>query len=83
MALIKIDKIVDHLNAEMRKALKETIQKHFPQQAYPIQPHQEREILRTFKNSLARKCNHWPYVPDAYIDIEPEDEPAEIEGNWL
>jgi hypothetical protein len=73
MAQINIEKVVDHLNAEMRKALKETIQKHFPNQAYPNQLHHEREILRTFKNSFSRKCNHWPYVPDAYVEAEPTE----------
>ncbi len=63
MAKIKIEEVVDHLSSEFRKALEETIKEHFQNKDFD-----SREVFRTFKRQVYRKCNVWEEVPDKFID---------------
>lgn len=62
MAKVQIEEIVDHLSHEFRRALKVTLEEHFPDQYFD-----ERAIFRTFKKQVYRKCNIWEDVPGQYV----------------
>lgn len=63
MAKIKIEDVVDHLDSEFRKALEATIQQHFPDSSFD-----SREVFRTFKKMVYRKCNVWEDIPDNLVE---------------
>ena len=65
MAKVKIEDVVDHLSSEFRRALEETIEEHFPNQNFD-----SRDVFRTFKRQVYRKCNVWENVPDQYVEKE-------------
>lgn len=65
MAKVKIEEIVDHLSSEFRRALAETMSEHFPKENFD-----EREIFRTFKRQVYRKCNVWEDVPNDYVELD-------------
>ena len=62
MAKIQIENIVDHLDSEFRKALEATLKEHFPNENFDT-----REVFRTFKRQVYRKCSVWEDVPDRYV----------------
>ncbi|MGO9138125.1 MAG: hypothetical protein ACLP9S_17365 [Syntrophales bacterium] len=62
MARIKVEDVVDHLDREFRGALKDTMQEMFPELEFD-----ERELFRTFKKKVYRKCSIWESVPDHYV----------------
>ncbi|HNW98003.1 MAG TPA: hypothetical protein PKK00_06300 [Bacteroidales bacterium] len=63
MARIKIDSIIDYLDTDLRKALEETIKQHFSDENFD-----NRELFRTFKRNVSKKCSSWEEVPDHFID---------------
>ena len=63
MAKVKIEDVIDHLDTEIRNALAETIKDHFPNQSFD-----ERDVFRTFKRMVGRKCSTWESVPDQYVE---------------
>ena len=63
MAKVKIEEVIDHLDTEIRRALEETIKTHFPNTNFDT-----REVFRTFKRMVGRKCNTWERVPDIYVE---------------
>jgi len=63
MAKVKIEDVVDHLSSEFRRALEETINQHFQNQDFD-----SREVFRTFKRQVYRKCNVWEEVPDRFVE---------------
>lgn len=65
MARVKIEDIIDHLSSEMRKSLRDSVNK-----VIPGVPFDERELFRQFKREITKKCNTWERVPDRYIDSE-------------
>lgn len=65
MAKVKIEDIVDHLDTDLRKALAETIKQHFPNQ-----PFSDRDVFRTFKRMVGRKCSTWETVPSHLVETE-------------
>ena len=65
MAKVKIEDVVDHLSIEFRRALEETIKKHFPNQNFS-----SHEVYRTFIREVYRKCNVWENVPDHVVEKE-------------
>lgn len=65
MARIKVEDVVDHLDSEFRKALEATMQQHFPDKQF-----NSREVFRTFKKMVYRKCNVWEDVPDHLVEKE-------------
>lgn len=64
MAKVKIEEIIDHLDSEIRRALEDTIKNHFPNSNFD-----SREVFRTFKRMVGRKCNTWENVPDNFIEL--------------
>jgi hypothetical protein len=63
MARVKIEEILDHLDSDIRNALQQTLEEHFPDQEF-----NPREVFRTFKRMVSRKCNTWETVPDKYVE---------------
>jgi hypothetical protein len=63
MAKVKIEDIVDHLDSEFMRALEETIKMYFPDKSFD-----RRELFRTFKRNIYRKCNTWEDVPDNFVE---------------
>ncbi|WP_321517594.1 hypothetical protein [uncultured Bacteroides sp.] len=63
MAKVKIEDVVDHLDSEFMCALEETIKMHFPDKSFD-----RRELFRTFKRNIYRKCNTWEDVPDNFVE---------------
>jgi hypothetical protein len=63
MAKIKIEAILDKLDYEMRRALKATLEEHFPDSDFDT-----RAIFRTFKKQVYRKCSTWERVPDNLVE---------------
>jgi len=62
MAKLNIDKVVDHLEDEFRRALQLTIKEHFPDQDFNA-----RAVYKTFKEELYKKCNDWEDIPNKYL----------------
>lgn len=65
MARVKIEDIIDHLSSEMRKSLRDSVNKVIPEVTFD-----ERELFKQFKREVSRKCSTWERVPDRYIDSE-------------
>ncbi|MDY0904533.1 hypothetical protein [Pedobacter sp. CFBP9032] len=65
MAKVKIEEIIDYIDTDIRKALSETIKKHFPNEDF-----NDREVFRTFKRMISRKCSSWENVPDGFVEKE-------------
>jgi hypothetical protein len=63
MAKVKIEDVVDHLSTEFRRALEETLNEHFPNQNFD-----SKDVFRTFKRQVYRKCSVWENVPDQYVE---------------
>ena len=63
MARIKIENIVDHLDSEFRKALRDTVLTAVPDAFVD-----ERDLFRVFKRAVARRCSTWEAVPDRYVE---------------
>lgn len=63
MARIKIEEIIDSLSSEMKKALKESVEKVLPGVNVDSSA-----LFREFKRSVGRKCNTWERVSDSYIE---------------
>lgn len=65
MAKVKIEEIIDHIDSDIRKALSETLKQHFPEESF-----NDREVFRTFKRMISRKCSTWENVPDRFVEKE-------------
>lgn len=65
MARVKIEEIIDHLSTEMRKSLRDSVNKVIPEVTFD-----ERELFRQFKKEVRKKCSTWERVPDQYIDAD-------------
>ncbi len=65
MARIKIEDVFSHLDNQIRRALEATLNEHFPNQN--IDP---RNVFRTFKRQVSRKCNTWENIPDNFVEKE-------------
>lgn len=63
MASVKIEEIIDSLSFEMKKALKESVDKVLPGSSFDSSA-----LFREFKRSVGRKCNTWERVPDNYVE---------------
>jgi hypothetical protein len=63
MAQVKIEEIVDHLEIKMRRALDETIKKHFLDTDI-----ESKEVFKTFKRMVGMKCKTWEDVPDDCVE---------------
>ena len=65
MAQVQVEEIVDHLSSEFRKALKRTIDRHFPDEDYNAH-----QVFRDFRREVRRACSTWEYVPDHCVDSD-------------
>ena len=65
MAQIKIESVIEHLDTEIRNALEATIKEHFPNQSFD-----KRQVFRTFKRMVSRKCKDWEDIPDEFIETK-------------
>lgn len=65
MARVNIEEVVDHLETELRKALKQAVEKTMPDVEF-----NDRELFRNFKRAVGRKCSTWENVPDHYVDAD-------------
>lgn len=63
MARVKVEEIVDHLDREFRRALKDSVTDTMPNANFD-----ERELFRKFKRQIRRRCNTWERVPDRYVE---------------
>ena len=63
MARIKIEEVIDSLSSEMKRALKESVEKVLPGTIVDSST-----LFREFKRSVGRKCNTWERVPDSYVE---------------
>ncbi len=61
MAKIKIEGVMEYLDNDIRKALKETLEQHFPGQHIDIS-----EVFRTFVRTVGRST--WHNIPDRYLE---------------
>lgn len=65
MARVDIEEIIDHLSSEIRRSLKDSVNRVIPGATFD-----ERELFREFKREVRRKCNTWENVPDQYVDSD-------------
>ena len=65
MARVKIEDIIDHLDGDVRKALKLAIEKTIPGAQF-----NDRELFRNFTREVGRKCSTWENVPDHYVETD-------------
>jgi len=63
MARVKIEEIIDHLESDIKKALKQSVEKILPNVHIDSSA-----LFREFKRSVGRKCNTWESVPDCFIE---------------
>ena len=65
MARVRIENIIDHLDYNIRRALKDAVDEVLPGVRCD-----ERELFRAFKRALYRRCSTWERVPDMYVEKE-------------
>ena len=65
MARIKIEAIINHLDYDIRHALRDTVRNILPDAEFD-----EYELFREFKRSVYRKCNTWERVPDTCVETD-------------
>ena len=63
MARIKIERVLEHLDSDIIRALEETLKTHFPNVRFD-----EREVYRTFLRAVDRKCSTWERIPDHFVE---------------
>lgn len=65
MARVKIEEVIDHLSTDMRKALRQAIENTMPDAEFD-----DRELFRSFRRAVGRKCSTWERVPDQYVESD-------------
>ena len=65
MAKIKIEDIIDHLNSETRKALRDAVNEVMDDAEFD-----EYALFRAFKRAISRKCRTWESVPDRCVEAD-------------
>lgn len=65
MARIRVEEVVDHLESEFRKALKNSVRDVIPGADF-----NERELYRKFQRHIGRQCSTWERVPDRYVESD-------------
>lgn len=63
MAKVKIEEVIDYLDTDIRRALKDTVDK-----CCPGNNADAHNLFREFKRAVSRKCSTWENVPDHYIE---------------
>jgi hypothetical protein len=62
VAQVQIEQIVDHLSAEMQRALEQAVQDTIKDAKFD-----SHELFRAFRRAVGRKCSNWESVPDHYV----------------
>lgn len=65
MARVRIEKIIDRLDSELRQALEDAVREVLPDAQFDSY-----ELFRAFSRAVARKCSNWERVPDSCVDRE-------------
>ncbi len=63
MAKIKVEEVIDHLERVFKSGLEETMKEYFPDKPFEI-----KDVYRTFRNKVAKKCSYWENVPDRFVE---------------
>ena len=63
MTRVKIENIIDHLGAKIRRALTEAVNN--VDSDIDVD---ERELYLEFRRAIRRRCSAWEQVPDQYVD---------------
>jgi len=66
MARIKIQNIIERMDYDMRRALRDAVERTLPEMEYL----DDRELFRNFVRAVGRKCSTWERVSDSYVEIE-------------
>lgn len=65
MAKIKIEEIIEYLDSDMKKALKDAVDR-----ASPGNNIDKRALFKEFKRAVGKKCSTWETVPDKYVKLD-------------
>jgi len=63
MARVKIQKIIEHLDYDMKRALEDAISEVLPQANVDRD-----ELYRAFRRAVGRKCSTWVNVSDNDVE---------------
>jgi hypothetical protein len=63
MAQVKIEDLVDHLDAEFKKVLEDTFNQFAPHVSVD-----RNEVFRYFLRRVYQHCSAWEQVPDHLVD---------------
>jgi hypothetical protein len=63
MARVNIENIIDYLDRDIRRALKDAVDKVL----HGVKC-DERKLFRAFKRAVSRRCSAWELVPDMYVE---------------
>jgi hypothetical protein len=65
MAQIQMEPIVEHLRAEMRRALSAAVREVIEGAKFD-----ESALYRAFRHAVRSRCNVWERVPDKYVNAD-------------
>ena len=65
MAKVNIEAIIEHLDSDMRSAIRAALLEVAPE--HQIDAHR---LFRAFQRAVGRKCSTWETVPDNYVQSE-------------
>ncbi len=65
MARIKIERIFEKLETDLRAALADAVRNTIPEIQFD-----EHRLYREFIRSVGYECRRWERVPDQYVEIE-------------
>ncbi|TCK98021.1 hypothetical protein EDC19_0427 [Natranaerovirga hydrolytica] len=65
MARIKIEGVLESLDYDLKKALRDTIDEYSKQSSMS-----DSELFRLFVKKATRRCSTWERVPDRFIDTD-------------
>ena len=63
MARVKIERVVEHLDQDLKKALAEAVEKTIPNARFD-----KNALFKAFVKAVDRKCSTWESVPDQYVE---------------
>jgi len=64
MARIKIEKVVEKLDREFKKALDDTMQEFAPDASYD-----QSALFRFFLRRVYQHCSTWETIPDSAVNV--------------
>lgn len=63
MARVKIEEIIEQLDSDLRKALRDAVR-----QVIPNVDFDDRRLFREFVRAVRRKCSTWETVNDGFVE---------------